>query len=134
MKGKNSSLESKLKSKDAIIENLTMQLLSSDLNNLLMKSSECNLHETLNDKPVYHNKYECSGNGNIIIIFEQKSRYRWKFNAEGTTFSKRFIQEKGTTFSKRFIQEKDLSKNHCVIMDNFRVVPVKPFLRILMTL
>ena len=122
MKVKNSSLESKLKSKDAIIEYLTMQLLSSDLNNLLMKSSECNLHEALNDKPIYHNKYECSGNGNIIIISEQKSRYRWKFNAEWTTFS------------KKFIQEKDLCKNHCVIMDNFRVVPVKPFLRILMTL
>ena len=58
LKSRISILESELKSKDAIIEYLTMQLLSSDLNISLMKSSEYHSHETLNDKSIYHNKYE----------------------------------------------------------------------------
>ena len=92
LKATNSSLESELKLKDPIIEYLTMPLLSWDSNNSPIKSDECNLHKALNDKPIDHNKYEFSGNRGIITISEQKSRFRWKFNAEWTT-PERFVQE-----------------------------------------
>ena len=43
----NFTLENELKSKDAIIEYLTKQLLSSNLKKSQMKNNKCNLNETI---------------------------------------------------------------------------------------
>ena len=56
LKDRISSLENELKSKDATIEYLTKQLLSSNSNKSQMKIDKCNLNETFNgDKSFYDN-------------------------------------------------------------------------------
>ena len=56
-------MENELKSKDAIIEYLTKQLLSSNSKKSQMKSNKYNLNETFNgDKSFYDN--ESSGESN----------------------------------------------------------------------
>ena len=48
LKDRISSLEGQLKSKDAVIEYLTKQLLTSNVNNSQMKNCECSLSDTFN--------------------------------------------------------------------------------------
>ena len=56
LKDRISSLENELKSKDATIEHLTKQLLSSNSKKSRMKIDKCNLNETFNgDKSFYDN-------------------------------------------------------------------------------
>ena len=63
MKDRISSLENHLKSKDAIIEYLTKQLLSSNSKKFQMKSKKCNLSETFNgDKSFYNNEFSDKSN------------------------------------------------------------------------
>ena len=59
--------------KDAVIEYLKKQLVSSDLNNWQMKCSKCNLDAALNNDLIYHNKSdEPAGNRDIIAPSEPK--------------------------------------------------------------
>ena len=64
LKDRISSLENELKSKDAIIEYLKKQLLSSNSKKSQMKNDKCNLNETFNgDESFYGN--ECSEESNM---------------------------------------------------------------------
>ena len=63
LKGRISSLENELKSKDAIIEYLTKQLFSPNSKKFQMKNHKCNLNETLNnDKSFYDSEFSDESN------------------------------------------------------------------------
>ena len=70
-----SYLENELKSKDAIIEYLTKQLLSSSSKEAQIKIDKCNLNETSNgDKSFYDNESSNKSNMNKNKTKEQKKR------------------------------------------------------------
>ena len=72
--------DSELKSKDAIIESLTKQLLSSNSKKSQMKSNKCNLNETFNgDKSFYDNKNSDESNMDKDKTIEQKGGYYRRF-------------------------------------------------------
>ena len=79
MKNIISFLENELKSKDAIIEYLTKQLLSSNSKKPQMKIYECNLNETFNgDKSFYDNESSDESNTNKHKTIEQNKRGFYK--------------------------------------------------------
>ena len=68
-------MENELKSKDAIIEYLTKQLLSSNSKKPQIKSNKCNINETFNgDKLSYDKKSSGKSNMNKHKTIEQKKR------------------------------------------------------------
>ena len=69
LKGRISSFENELKSKIAIIEYLTKQLLSSNSKKSQMKNNKCNLNETFND-----NESSDESNMDKDKTIEQKKR------------------------------------------------------------
>ena len=69
LKDRISSLENELKSKDAIIEYLTKQLLSPNSKKSQMKNDKCNLNETFND-----NEFSDESNMDKDKTIEQKKR------------------------------------------------------------
>ena len=76
MKDRISSLENQLKSKDAIIEYLTKQLLSSNSKKSQMKNDNCNLNETFNgDESFYGNESSGESNMDKDETIEQKKRW-----------------------------------------------------------
>ena len=75
MKDRISSLENKLKSKHAIREYLTKQLLSPNSKKSQMKNDKCNLNETFNgDKSFYDNEFSDESNMDKDKTIEQKKR------------------------------------------------------------
>ena len=75
MKDRISSLENHLKSKDAIIEYLTKQLLSSNSKKFQMKSNKYNLSETFNgDKSFYNNEFSDKSNMDKDKTIKEKKR------------------------------------------------------------
>ena len=75
LKDRISSLENELKSKDAIIEYLTKQLLLSNSRKHQMKNYKCNLNETFNgDKLYYNNESSDESNMGKDKTIEQKKR------------------------------------------------------------
>ena len=96
-------MENELKSKDAIIEYLTKQLLSPNSKKSQMRNDKCNLNETFNvDKPFYDNKSSDESIMNKYKTIEQK---------------KRVAVTGGSMFSG--IDEKGMSKNYRVKVNNF---------------
>ena len=76
LKDRISSLENQLKSKDAIIEYLTKQLLSSNSKKSQMKNDNCNLNETFNgDESFYGNESSGESNMDKDETIEQKKRW-----------------------------------------------------------
>ena len=70
-------MENELKSKDAIIEYLAKQLLSSNSKKSQMKNDKCNLNETFNgDKSFYDNESSDESNMDKDEIIEQKKRVK----------------------------------------------------------
>ena len=91
-------MENELKSKDAIIEYLTKQLLSPNSKKSQMRNDKCNLNETFNvDKPFYDNESSDESIMNKYKTIEQK---------------KRVAVTGGSMFSG--IGEKGMSKNYRV--------------------
>ena len=79
MKNIISFLENELKSKDAIIEYLTKQLLSSSSKEAQIKIDKCNLNETFNgDKSFYDNESSDESNTNKHKTIEQNKRGFYK--------------------------------------------------------
>ena len=103
LKDRISSLENELKSKDAIIEYLTKQLLPSYSKKSEMKSNKCNLNETFNDdKSFYDNKSSDESNIDKDKTIEQKKR----------------VVITGDSMLNG-IHEKGMCKNHRVEVNNF---------------
>ena len=72
-------MENELKSKDAIIEYLAKQLLSSNSKKSQMKNDKCNLNETFNgDKSFYDNESSDESNANKEKTIEQNKRGFYK--------------------------------------------------------
>ena len=96
-------MENELKSKDAIIEYLTKQLLSPNSKKSQMRNDKCNLNETFNvDKPFYDNESSDESIMNKYKTIEQK---------------KRVAVTGGSMFSG--IDEKGMSKNYRVKVNKF---------------
>ena len=96
-------MENELKSKDAIIEYLTKQLLSPNSKKSQMRNDKCNLNETFNgDKSFYDNKSSDESIMNKYKTIEQK---------------KRVAVTGGSMFSG--IDEKGMSKNYRVKVNKF---------------
>ena len=75
LKDRISSFENELKSKGAIIEYLTKQLLSPNSKKSQMKNDKCNLNETFNgDKSFYDNEFSDESNMDKDKTIEQKKR------------------------------------------------------------
>ena len=75
LKDRISSLENELKSKGAIIECLTKQLLSSNSKKSQMKNNKCNLNETFNgDKSFYDSESSDKSNMDKNQTIEQNKR------------------------------------------------------------
>ena len=88
LKDRISSLENELKSKDAIIEYLTKQLLSPNSKKSQMKNDKCNLDETFNgDKSFCDNEFSDESNMDKDKTIEQKKRvvYYRRLYAEWNT-------------------------------------------------
>ena len=103
MKDRISSLENELKSKDAIIEYLTKQLLSSNSKKSQMKNDKCNLNETFNgDKSFYDNESSDESNMDKDKTIEQKKR----------------VVITGDSMLNR-IHEKSMSNKHRLKVNNF---------------
>ena len=103
LKDRISSLENELKSKDAIIEYLTKQLLSSNSKKSQMKGDKCNLNETFNvDKSFYDNEPSKESNMDKDKTIEQKKK----------------VVITGDSMLNG-IHEKDMSKNYRVKVNNF---------------
>ena len=103
MKERISSLENELKSKDAIIEYLTKQLLSLNSKKSHMKNDKCNLNETFNgDKSFYDNKSSDESNMDKDKTIEQKKR----------------VVITGDSMLNGIL-EKGMSKNYRVKVNNF---------------
>ena len=70
-------MENELKSKDAIIEYLAKQLLSSNSKKSQMENEKCNLNETFNgDKSFYDNESSDESNMDKDKTIEQKKRVK----------------------------------------------------------
>ena len=92
-----------LKSKDAIIEYLTKQLLSLNSKKSQIKNDKCNLNETFNgDKSFYDNEFSDESNMDKDKTIEQK---------------KRVVITGDSTLNG--IHDKGLSKNYRVKVNNF---------------
>ena len=103
MKDRISSLENELKSKDAIIEYLTKQLLSLNSKKSQMKNDKCNLNETFNgDKSFYDNESSDESNMDKDKTIEQKNR----------------VVITGDSMLNG-IHEKSMSNNHRLKVNNF---------------
>ena len=103
LKDRISSLETELKSKDAIIEYLTKQLLSSNSKKSQMKNDKCNLNETFNgDKSFYGNESSEESNMDKDKTIEQKKK----------------VVITGDPMLNG-IHEKGMSKNYRVKVNNF---------------
>ena len=75
LKDRISSLENELKSKDAIIEYLTKQLLSPNSKKSQMKNDKCNLNETFTgDKSFYDTEFSDESNMDEDKTIEQNKR------------------------------------------------------------
>ena len=75
LKGRITSLEDELKSKDAIIEYLTKRLMSSNSKKSQIKNDKCYLNETFNgDKSFYDNKPSDESNMDKHKTIELKER------------------------------------------------------------
>ena len=107
MKDRISSFENELKSKIAIIEYLTKQLLSSNSQKSQMKNNKCNLNETFND-----NESSDESNMDKDKTIEQKKR----------------VVITGDSMLNG-IHEKGMSKNYRVKVNNCREVSVQRFWR-----
>ena len=103
LKDRISSLENELKSKDAIIEYFTKQLLSPNSKKSQMKNDKCNLNETFNgDKSFYDNEFSDESNMDKDKTIEQKKR----------------VVITGDSMLNG-IHEKGMSKNYRVRVKNF---------------
>ena len=103
LKGRISSLENELKSKDAIIEYLTKQLFSPNSKKFQMKNHKCNPNETLNnDKSFYDSEFSDESNMDKDKTVEKKKR----------------VVITGDSILNR-IHEKCMSKNYRVNVNNF---------------
>ena len=103
MKDRISSFENHLKSKDAIIEYLTKQLLPLNSKKFQMKNNKYNLNETFNsDKSFYNNKSSDKSNMDKDKTIEQKKRVAitGDFMVNGT-------------------HEKGMCKNHRIKVNSF---------------
>ena len=84
LKDRISSLQNELKSKDAIIEYLTKQLLSSNSKKSQMKKSKFNLNRTFNgDKSFYGNSSSEESNMDKDKTIEQKKKAVITGDSEG---------------------------------------------------
>ena len=103
LKERISSLENELKSKDAIIEYLTKQLLSLNSKKSHMKNDKCNLNETFNgDKSFYDNKLSDESN----------------MDKDKTIERKKSVVITGDSMLNGIL-EKGMSKNYRVKVNNF---------------